>query len=297
MRNALRNFASALLLPLVLASPALAQQTEGTWTLTRKTNDRLQLDLHSSRSNWGNSIDRSDLSGLSDAAIDSRTSAPVTFRIERDAGTFDMEGTFREGRGAGHYTFEPNRAFASTLRSLGIDGADRVTDRELMTLALTGASSARIREYEALGFDGLTLRNVIELSIHGVTPAFIREMREAGLRDLSPQELVKMRIHSVTPAYVREMREAGLAASIDDVVAMRIHGVTVEYVRELAALGYRDLPRQRLLQMAIHGVTPEFIRKVREAGFTDLSAETLVKMRIHDIGPEVLRKRPVRAEA
>lgn len=356
MRNVLRIFAASLLLPLLAASAAMAQRTEGTWTITRNADDRLQLSLHSPTSDWGNSITRSELRGLSDATIDSRTSVPVRFRIEREAGAFTMEGAFREGHGAGHYTFEPNRAFASALGSLGIEDADRVTDRELMTLALAGASSSAIREFEALGFDGLTLRNVIELSIHGVSPeyvrslrkagisgtntvsgvvklhihritpeyvreladlglrdlprerllqmaihgvmpAYIREIREAGHRELTPGELVKMRIHGVTPAYIREMRAAGLAGSIDGIVAMRIHGVTVRYVRELAALGYRDLPRKRLLQMAIHGVTPEFIRELREAGFTDLSAETLVKMRIHDIGPEVVRRRPVRGEA
>ena len=41
----------------------------------------------------------------------------VRFRLVREAGTFECEGSFREGKGAGHWTLTPNQNFVSLMRA------------------------------------------------------------------------------------------------------------------------------------------------------------------------------------
>ena len=69
-------------------------------------------------SNHGFQIDPSQLSGLTrEQAMSGGT--PVQFQLKRDAGTFNFEGWFKEGNGSGHFTFMPDRTFASNLNSQG----------------------------------------------------------------------------------------------------------------------------------------------------------------------------------
>src|ERR1041385_4179332 len=45
----------------------------------------------------------------------------VTFRLAREAGTIDAEGTFQNGKGSGTFRFTPNMAFLSAMKSRGFD--------------------------------------------------------------------------------------------------------------------------------------------------------------------------------
>lgn len=275
-----------------VTAPRSGARVEGTWTITGREDGRLQLNLtYENNSNWGRGIDRADLAGLTDEAMNATTSTPVAFRIEREAGVFEMEGAFREMRGAGHFRFEPNRAFAATLRSLGVEGADRATDRELMHLAIADASSANVRALMALDLGPIDLEKLVELSIFNVTPEYVREMRALGIGGTNSVEgVVELRIHGISTGYVRELESAGYRG-LDrrQLLDMGIHGVTVAGIRELQALGYRDLPARELVSMRIHGVTPEYIREVKAAGFEDLTPEGLVEMRIHGVTPRMVR--------
>lgn len=309
----MRTLASALSVAVIAAAAALAPgkpdlpaaeppvrvgsatpdqaELDGTWTIAREEG-RLHLNVHYARSsNWGRSIDREELRGLTDAQIDAPSSTPVAFRIEREAGGFEMEGAFREGRGAGHFEFRPNPAFAGTLRSLGVRDAGEITERQLMHLALADASSARVRELIGLlgAFDA---EDLIKLSIHGVTPEYVRSLREAGISGTGTVDaVVEMRIHNIDVEYIRELESLGFRElSRQRLLEMGIHGVSAEQVRELQALGYRDLSPQQLVNLRIHGVTPEYIRYMREGGFTDLTPDGLVELKIHRVTPEYVRE-------
>jgi hypothetical protein len=48
----------------------------------------------------------------------------------------------------------------------------------------------------------------------------------------------------------------------------------------MAALGYRSLTADQLVQMRIHGVTPEFVRTLQQQGIRTRSADQLVRLRI-----------------
>src|ERR1043165_10104299 len=68
---------------------------------TRKDPDEVQLNMTRGRQhNWGNGIKISEVQGLSrDYAT--TPALNVTLRIVRDAGTFELTGSFRDGKGSG----------------------------------------------------------------------------------------------------------------------------------------------------------------------------------------------------
>jgi len=268
---------------------------DGTWTASVQDDDerRIHISIHyQETSNWGQTYDRAELRGLSDDAVNASVSTPVSFTLDREAGRFAFEGVFRDGRGAGHYDFTPNRAFAGTLRSLGVQGAGELTDRELMHLTLANASAARTREFMALELGGIDVEGLIALSIHGVTPEYVRELRALGVTGTgSVSDVVSMRIHRISAAYVRELESFGYRdLSREQLLAMGIHGVTAEAIREFRGMGFADLSPQELVNLRIHRVTPEFARQMREAGLRDLSPQGLVALRIHQITPQLIRE-------
>jgi hypothetical protein len=263
-----------------------AHTSEGTWTLAQSDAGRMQLNLQLGGSSWGRSVDRAELAGLTDAQIDADASTPVAFRLEREAGVFEMEGTFQEGRGTGRVRFRPNGSFASALRAAGVSDAGRLGDRELMVLALTDASSARVRELAALGVQPRDVAELMKLSTHDVTPEFVRAMRERGLTGANTvDDVVRLRSHRVSLEYIGEMESLGYRdLSRDQLLQMAVHGVDAGEVRELRALGLENLTPRQLVELRIHGVTPAFVRQAREAGARDLSPEALVQMKIHGTG-------------
>ena len=90
--------------------------------------------------------------------------------------------------------------------------------------------------------------------------------------------------------------EHGLAlVSIEDLkVYRRLHESQVVRLAEtrlptefgtFTALGYRDIPTSKLVQMRIHDVTPEFIRNLRSQGIASPSADQLVRLKISGFEP------------
>jgi hypothetical protein len=272
--------------------------------------DRVQLSLrHGDRnrqSQYGRTFERSELQGLSTA------DGPVRFRIAREAGTIDCDGTMRDGRGSGECRFMPDAGFAAELDRRGIgrptgeqqfhlamagvgrpllgelerQGYPRPRVQDLVALGIHGADVDYLRGLDSAGYRVGNLDKLVAFRIHGVTPAYIAELSALGgeFRDMAPDRLVEMRIHGVTPGFARAMTELGhRGLGPSELVAMRIHGVSEARVRELAAIGYRDLSADTLTQFAIHGVTPEYIRDMAAAGYRDLTVQQLVNLRIHGV--------------
>jgi hypothetical protein len=277
---------------LFIGTAAVQATTEGTWIANTTTSDsRIHLMLQWETSNWGRSIPFTDLRGVSRQQISADISTPVHFQIDREPGSFAMEGVFRDGKGAGHFRFTPNRNFISTLRSLRVEGSEDVTDRQLMTLAISDVSRMQVEEFSSLGLRPLGVRQLTQLSIHGVTAGYVRALRARGISDTEEvRHVVALRIHGVTPELLDAWSELGYRdLSRKDVMQMSIHGVRPSFIRELRELGYADLSPKQLVRMRIHGVTPSFIREAREAGYSDLPPDTLVRMKIHGIDSELLR--------
>ena len=268
------------------SSKAAAAPITGQWTVEftdRADTVHLTLQRRQGEHGFMNSSSNfraADLKGL-DRAKAGSGGAPVRFRIERDAGTLDCEGWFKENKGSGHFTFTANPTFVAEMGRLGYD---QLSDEKVFALAVHDVSLRFIDELKALGYERVPLDDLLAMHIHGVTPDFIREMKGLGYADLAVDDLVAMRIHGVTADFVRALEALGYdAVPVDDLVAMRIHGATPEFAGELKALGYDRVPPDQLVAMRIHGVTAEFIKTMQSRGYASLSVDKLVSLRIHGI--------------
>ncbi|HEX7707509.1 MAG TPA: hypothetical protein VF701_13725 [Thermoanaerobaculia bacterium] len=321
----IRRFLTLTLAVSLLAAPSALASIEGAWTAVQQQDkvDSIHLNIARARNQMGITMQLSRLPGLSAADVHSTVAKPVEFQLRSDAGIVTFDGTFRNGKGSGHFVFDSNPGFVRELRALGVSlddqkGRTRTEEEALFPLAIHDVSVAFIRSMQAEGYR-TTLDKYVAMRIFRVTPEFIREMRSLGFTTLSADDLVASRIHKVTPEFVREMRAAGWDLTLSelqsssihgatpafaeqmrgagypglrhsDLVAFRIHRVTPDFIRELAELGYRDLPASKLLSMKIHRVTPQYIRELRDLGYSNVPVDKLVSMRIHKIDPKLVRK-------
>jgi len=304
-----------------------AHALEGTWTATIEGNgpERIHLGLRYGRTSSMATTYRMDaLTGLAADQIHAATSTPVRFALEREAGRVDFDGSFREGKGAGHFTFLASAGYLESVRELGVDVTRKdpsgTGDERLIVLALLDVSTDYIRSMiaegyrvplddfqtmrifdvtptyvramRALGFEGISADELVSTRVHGITPEFIREVRESGW-DLSLDELLQARIHGVTPQFRAEMEKLGYRLSFDDLTSFRIHGVTPEWIGELRQLGYDDLDADELVSTRIFQVTPEFIRSVEAAGYRDLPMRELISMRVQGLDADDLARERV----
>ena len=298
----------------------------GLWTAepaTGKTasggGPQVQLTLSRRRGMHDNSQHSSpvavaELRGLTADQMSAGASS-VSFALERDAGRFSFDGSFRGGEGAGHFTFTPRPEFVAAMRGLGyalddeklysmavldvsrefvrqLDalGYSRLALDDLLSLRIHGADPAFIREVKDLGYDHLPVDDLVSFRIHGATPDFIRQMQSLGYRRLSAEDLVSLRIHGATPEFVRDMQSLGLSRlSAEDLVSLRIHGASPDFVRQLRELGYERVSAEELVSMRIHGVSPEFVKELKSLGYDHVAVEDLVSMRIHGVSPEFVR--------
>jgi hypothetical protein len=324
----MKRIATLTLVVSLFAVAAFAADNEGSWTasLDEKRPDRIYFNMNlRPMHNMGMTLRINTFTGLTTAQINAPTMTPVKFERRAEAGTLSYEGTFRNGNGAGQFTFSPNPAFIETVRGMGIDVERRKhhrkswdQDDQLFSLAVHDVSTAFIRSMIAEGYR-VSLEEYLEMRIFDITPEYIREMRSLGFKDISAKELVASKIHRVTPDFVREMRAAGWDLSLDelqssaihgatpkfaaemrklgyanlshdDLVSFRIHRVTAEFIEELRKLGYDKIPADDLVSMRIHRVTPEFIKELEEAGYENVPVRKLVSMRIHGIDPTMIKK-------
>lgn len=231
----------------------------------------------------------SELEGLGAADMASEAGAPVRFRIVREAGRLDCEGTIRRRRGTGDCLFAADSGFAAALERRGIG---RPTLRQQYQLAVQDVGLALVEELARQDYPRPNVDQLVAMGIHGADVRFLKGLDQAGYRLGDLDDLVAFRIHGVSPAYIGELaaispRYRRLPAS--GLVAMRIHGVTTEEVRRYAELGYRDLDQDQLVAMAIHGATPDYVGALAELGYRGLPVDQLVSMRIHGVTPEYVR--------
>lgn len=75
--------------------------------------------------------------------------------------------------------------------------------------------------------------------------------------------------------------QANLTAEQQDLI--RKFGVTEGYIRELAAVGYKNLPVNTLIDMKKLGVSASFVREMADFGYGKLSSEELIDFRRHGV--------------
>lgn len=281
----------------LIAATASAAELAGTWSAQIDDEKPGKLYVNMSRekvfNNFGSTFAISSFTGLTTAQINAATQTPVQFELRREAGTLSYEGVFRNGKGAGHFTFAANRGYIDTIRSMGMEvklkHGKKTVEEELFMLAALDVSTDFIRSMKAEGYD-VSFDKYVEMRLFNVTPEYIREMESLGFKELSAQKLIEARIHGVTPDYIRKMRAAGWDFPLNKYVETRIHGATPEYAEEMRKAGYGNLSHSKLMQFRIHGVTPDFIADLAKAGYKNLDADDLVSMRIHGVTLEFIRE-------
>ena len=283
---------------LLAAAPvthAASREVAGVWTaaVSEKRTDRLQFSLQTAKHGQnGTSFDRSEFSGLAAAQVGSSARVPVQFELRREAGTIVFEGTFRAGKGAGEFTFVPNRDFPRKLEALGVQFVDKGgegVERGLFALAIFDVTTDFIRSLQAIGYS-VPLEKYEAFRIFDVDPEYVHDMAAVGFAHLSADKLVETRIHGATPDYIREMRRSGDDLPLDKYIESRIFQITPEFASEMARAGYPNLGRDVLVQFKIHGVTTDFINDLKQLGYTRIPAQKLVEMRIHGVTPEYIRR-------
>jgi hypothetical protein len=288
-----------LVVSLFAATAAFA--LDGAWTasIDEKRPTRIYINMTQGRNhNMGTTFPIAAFSGLTEGQINAAAMTPVQFEMRREAGTVGFEGTFRNGKGAGQFTFAPDRGYIEKIRALGLEFSlekprrrqkDHTEEEDLYTLAIHDVSTTFIKSMIAEGYR-VSLEKYLEMRIFDITPEYIREMRSLGFKDIDVDELVATKIHRVTPQFVRDMRAAGWNLSLDELQSSAIHGATPAFAEEMRKLGYGSLSHDDLVSFRIHRVTPEFIEELRKLGYDKVSADDLVSMRIHRVTPEFIRE-------
>jgi beta-lactamase regulating signal transducer with metallopeptidase domain len=291
-------------------------QTEpaGTWEINpSKTPGIVNVRVTSGDSSSGFSIEVSKLEALTGVKL-SGTTGPVRCSIRRDAGTFNLEGTVRNGVGAGTFTFAPDPAFAAELAKRGYErptsaqqfalaradvgyafldelNAQRYTRPGLSDLVRAGQHGVSVDYLRGMGAAGYHLNSLgplIELRDHGVTPEYVRQLADLGYKGVSPDDLRRARDHGVTPEHVRELRDAGYTLTLDQLVQARDHGVAGPFARALAAVGPGKPSIEELIRLRDHGVTPEYVKDLRDLGYS-ATREQLTLARDHGVTPQFVR--------
>lgn len=226
--------------------------------------------------NIGQSFPVDELSGLP-GNDDQLTAAAVRFELRREAGTLGFDGAFRDGRGAGLFSFTPRSQYLDEMKRLGYTEDLPLWRR--YQLAVQDVGPRYINALKAEGFANLTLDQVSRSKNHGVTLEYIKAMKAAGHSGTTIEEFVRTKDHGVTPEYVQEMRKDGYAsASIEDLVRAKDHGVSADYLADMKTIvGTATL--QQMIRMRDHGVTPGFVNHARARGFTTSDPDELVRLR------------------
>lgn len=235
----------------------------------------------------GDSLSLSEFQGLgADAATAARTN--VNFSIVREAGTFQCEGFFREGKGAGFWTLTPNQNFVAAMRGRGYD---RLSDEDLLRAALHNLTTKFADELKAAGYDRLTFEQLNRAITHDVTPQYVREMQGAGYQGLTMEELVRARNHDVDAAYVRQVRAMGFDRQpLEKLIRLRNHDITQEFINQMRAAGFDDLSAEKLIRLKNHDITPEFVNGLKEEGYAQISAEEAIRLKNHDVDRDYIRR-------
>jgi len=265
--------------------PVAPSAITGTWTaeLNRNKPGEIQMtfDRHSAQGGFNMSSDTmplSELQGLSpEVASGGRTN--VNFQLVREAGTFACEGYFRDGKGAGFWTFTPSQSFVAAMRGRGYTG---LTDEDLYRAAMHNLTTKLIEDLKAAGYDHLEFEELVRAAGHEVTARYIRELRTAGYDHLSMEDLIRARNHEIDSQYIKEVRAMGFDnQTLEEIIRLRNHEITPEYINDLKAEGYSDLSVEVAIRFKNHDIDRAFIQRARAQGLTNLTPDQLIRLSTH----------------
>jgi hypothetical protein len=243
-------------------------------------------DERGGHNQMGNDYDLAELQGLSPAQV--AGGGAVRFRIAREAGTIDCEGSFENGRGSGTFRFTGSQNFVAAMKSRGFDFEQESSRRaegddienRLFAAATINVTTALADDLLSADFGRLDVDDLFKAAIFKVDSKFMREMKASGFPGLGMEELVKARIFKIDADFVREVARMGFdKESFESIVKMRIFKVTPEFIAEVRNEGLNNLSVEELVKMRIFKIDAAFIRSAKADG-VPLEVEELVHRRI-----------------
>ena len=259
----------------------------GQWTaeLSKHKTGDIKLSLHrqtekGGTNTSGNEVSLTELQGLTREQL-AAENTNVTFRLVREAGTFDFEGNFRAGKGAGLWTLTPSQQFIGAMRERGFDN---LSEEKLIAAAMIDVRTKAIDDLKAAGHNLSSIEDVFKVTIFKVTPEYISELKSIGFDNLELEDLVKGRIFKITPEFAREVKAMGFGQeTLESLVKLRIFKITPDFMREMRSAGLENLSLEDLVKLRIHKVDTGFIQRVKASGRVDLGVEELIRLRIHGV--------------
>src|SRR5919106_2721457 len=196
---------------------------------------------------------------------------PVSFRLTREAGTIEGEGTFLNEKGTGTYRFIGNTGFLAAMKTRGFD-----FEKESITK----------KESKGPKHETTLEERLFTAAVMNVTTALADDIR-ANFNTTDVGDLFKAAIFKIDSAFMREMKSTGFPnLSMEDLVKARIFKIDAPAVRRATEMGFGNQGFESLVKMSIFKVTPEFLAEVRNEGLTNLTMEEVVKLRIFNINGE-----------
>lgn len=286
MRKHIRQLAFGLsglaLIIFVFGSYVIVAQSvvTGTWTARTKTEkpDKIYLSFSRETAKGGKNQHSSDFSysDLQGLSREQANNGKVNFRMAREAGTIECEGTFTDGRGTGTFRFTPNQAFVDAMQSRGY----AFKDDQLFSATTLNVTTAVADDLKAANFGPLGVEDLFKAVIFKVTPQFMAEMKATGFPNMGMEDLVKARIFKIDAAYVREVGEMGFKSNdFEELVKFRIFKVTPEFLNELKNEGFTNITAEDVVQCRIFKIDGDFIRKAK-AEDPNVTIKDLVEMKI-----------------
>jgi hypothetical protein len=278
----------------VIGSYVIVAQTAaitGDWKATTKADEpgRINLSFERQRgergkSQMGTTFEFADLQGLT---REQTQNGSVSFRMVREAGTIECEGTFVNGKGAGTFLFTPNRSFVEAMKSRGFDfekpsskGREGDVDERLFAATTIGVTTALADDLKAANFGPLDVDDLFKAAIFKITPQFMAEMKATGFPNLGMEELVKARIFKIDANFVRDIHAMGFEKeNFEGLVKFRIFKVTPELLNMLKGEGYGGLSSEEVVKFQIFHIDQDFIRRAKSED-PNVSVEDLVRMKI-----------------
>ena len=252
--------------------PRFNEAIEGSWDAHFRPS-MVQLNVRVERDRAANFGRAFSVLELTDLRRDRRA---IGFEMRRDAGTFRFDGTTKDLRAAGTFSFTPSTSFKRSLEKVGLKGAER---HHMLTLAMHDVTLDDVRGLQRTVHGKLTLPEIVRMLEHGVTPHYVRDLAGVGFSKLTSSTLIRTRDHGVDADYIRGLRAAGLILSLDEYIKTSNSGVTLAFVNELREVGLRDLCMGEYIKLREHDVTAEFANGLFEMGYTDLDLNDLIRLR------------------
>lgn len=279
---------------IVFGSYVIVAQTviTGEWTATTKDEktDKIHLSFErrtekgGKKNQHGSSFAYDDLQGLT---RENSQNGKVNFRLVREAGTIESEGSFINGKGSGTFRFIGNQSFVDAMRSRGFDFErssstkhEGTLEDRLFSAATLNVTTALADDLKSANFEALDVGDLFKAAIFKIDGKYMAEMKATGFPNLRMEDLVKARIFKIDADFVRQVRGMGFDnENFEGLVKFRIFKVTPEFLNELKSEGFNDLRSEDVVKFRIFKIDSAFIRAAR-AEDPNVTVEELVRRRI-----------------